>query len=572
MSIQTFWFTFFAGKIDAMMSIDNLKRMKGVILNEVNGFALGSDKRDDDPEIVRMQNLYDVQNHNLDFSFDIPAKILYGRMEMEAQSLTDTLNQVYINLLDNMTVEYVKIDGEDVSYERNEEYLIINSKGLIGKFDNFIVSVKYQGKPELQGFDSFAIKEFGGYPALYTLSEPTYAPTWWPCKDLPSDKFTVSLNITVPGELTAASVGTLESTQDNGDGTKTFSWKSSYPITTYLVSLAIGKYDTWEEEYTSLDGTTTMPVVYYSYVPYTNKAKRDWDNTVEMIEYFSGLFGEYPFINEKYGMAMFGWTSGAMEHQTLSSMGYLTVTGNKMFETVVAHELVHQWFGDAISPETWMDLWLNEGFASYGEALWMEHKKGKDALFSYMQKEDYGFFLGTVYDPEGFIFGPTVYQKGSWVLHMLRGVVGDSTFFKILNTYYEEYKYKTANTEQFREVCERVSGMNLEDFFEQWVTIGKGRPVYQYSWSAEKYDGQEGTDAYTLRLEVEQVQDEKSNWSIFKMPVEVTVETDMGTEKLIFFNDKRTQQFTHPVSGKPSKVYLDKDGWILKSTKEVAGK
>jgi aminopeptidase N len=378
--------------------------------------------------------------------------------------------------------------------------------------------------------------------------------------------------MTVPSELTAASSGIMTDEIDNNDGSKTFIWESKYPITTYLVSVMIGKYDYWKEEYTSLDGTKKMPVEYYSYPNLTEKAKYDWANTVEMIELYSQLFGEYPFLDEKYGMATFGWTSGAMEHQTLSSMGYLTLTGNGYFEPVVAHELAHQWFGDAISPESWRDIWLNEGFASYSEALWEEHKNGKEGMVKYLRKEDYGFFLGTIYDPQNDIFSPTVYQKASWVLHMLRGIVGDEDFFKILRTYYDEYKYKTANTYQFIEVCERVSGQDLSYFFEEWIFKGTGRPSYEYSWVADEYDGQEGTDTYMLRLTVEQKQNKKDNWELFKMPIKVTVVTDKGEEELTFFNDQKKQVFAHPITGKPTKVYLDKDSWILKKVKEVKDK
>lgn len=163
--------------------------------------------------------------------------------------------------------------------------------------------------------------------------------------------------------------GLLQDVKDEANGERTFYWKVTYPITTYLVSLAIGKYDKWSETYTSLDGSVRMPVDYYTYPSYTDNAKYDWRNTVDMIGFLSETFGEYPFINEKYGMAMFGWISGAMEHQTISSMGYRLITGDGRYESIVMHELAHQWFGDAVSPATWRDIWLNEGFATYCESL-----------------------------------------------------------------------------------------------------------------------------------------------------------------------------------------------------------
>ena len=517
--------------------------------------------RKEDSLIVAYQNLYDVQNYKLKLSFDIPNKIIFGNLEMNALNLSDTLNRVYINLVSDMKVNYVRLGGSEINFSHSNDYIIIETKNKISRSKDFVVEINYVGSPKNMGFDSFSFKNFDNEPAIYTLSEPDFAPSWWPCKDIPDDKTTFEMAVTVPNQLTAVSNGLLQEIKDESNGDKTFYWKSTYPITTYLVSIAIGKYDQWNESYRSLDGAKQMPVDYYTYPSYTEKAKADWKNTVEMIEYFSKIFGEYPFINEKYGMAMFGWVGGAMEHQTISSMGYTLVTGTGKYENVVVHELVHQWFGDAVSPALWKDIWLNEGFASYGEALWEEFKNGKEAYNNFMKKEDYGYFQGTVYNPEGFIFGPTVYNKGAWCLHMLRGVTGDSLFFKIVRTYYEKFKYKNATTQEFKKVCEEVSGTDLTYFFDQWIFAGTGRPIYRYSWKSEDFQDQHGSGVYTLRLNLRQTQED---YDVYKMPVKVTVKTDNGLQELSFFNDMKIQQFEHPVNGKPIEVLIDNENWIMK--------
>jgi aminopeptidase N len=359
--------------------------------------------------------------------------------------------------------------------------------------------------------------------------------------------------------------GLLTDSIQNGDSTTTFNWKSSYPIATYLVSVAVSKYCYWSDTYTSLDGTKQMPVVYYAFPKDSANAYNDWKRTPEMIRFFAKTYGEYPFINEKYGMAMFGWTQGSMENQTLTSMGYLIVDGNNSYEEIVVHELSHQWFGDAVTLKDWKNIWLNEGFATYSEALWEEYTKGKAAYLDYMRKYDYGYFKGTVYAPEGYIFSPsvypTIYQKGGWVLHMLRGVIGDENFFKLLREYFEKYEYKNAETKDFQTLAEEVSGQKMDWFFDEWVYEGTGRPRYEYSWKFENFQDQPNTGAYTVRLQLKQVQDDRD---VYKMPIKIDVETEAGTKEFTIFNDKREQSILLTVDSKPKEVQIDPEGWILK--------
>lgn len=564
--INLFLWTFLTIKSIALVDKDLLSVLYRDVQQKFYEISYDENDRKDDPSIVKMQNQFDVLNNKIELSFDIPERIVFGNVTMTARNDSDTLNKIYINFLDNMKVNHIKLNDNNSYFERKDDYIIISSRGLVNKNDEFKVEINYQGTPENAGFDAFAFKYINDNICIYNLSEPTYAPNWWPCKDLPTDKFTLDMLLTVPPELTGVSNGRLVTDTLLNKTNRLFHWSSDYPITTYLVSIAISKYDYWEEKYVSLDGSVTMPVVYYSFPEYTEAAKKDWLNTVEMLKFYSNTFGEYPFINDKYGMAMFGWVGGAMEHQTVSSMGYTLTTGDRRFEDVVAHELAHQWFGDAVSPATWKDIWLNEGFATYSEALWQEHLNGKQGLFGYMRKADYGSFAGTLYDPEGFIFGATTYEKGGWVLHMLRNEVGDSTFFSILRTYYEEYKYMSVTTEQFKQVCERVSGRNLNYFFDQWVYKGTSRPVFEYSWKADEFDGQEGTDTYMLRLNIAQKQDD---WTVYKSNLKVLVKTDKGNEEFTFFNDKKNQTFTQTIKGKPLEVLIDPDGWILKKVKKV---
>jgi len=566
--------------------IAELSKEKGLyVIEKVYTLFKGTsgDVRDDDPKIVAQQNLYDALHYDISLAFDLTNKSISGEWYMKANSLNDTLSVIYINLYDNMNVSGVTFANmtklsniyedvrdipnmRDVAYARDKNYIIVNLNEAVRTGENFVIKVNYSGKPVQKGFDSFSFKELYGNMTIYNLSEPNWAPVWWPCKDLPDDKATTNMRLRCPNGMTGVSNGLLKDREVNEDGTVIYHWGTNYPIATYLVSIVVTKFSYWEDSYTSLDGTTKMPVVYYAFPKDSSKARVDWEDTPEMIRLFSEKFGEYPFIDEKYGMAEFGWTSGAMEHQTLTSMGYLLQSGDKRYDYVVAHELAHQWFGDAVTLKDWKNIWLNEGFASYSEALWKEHKGGMDAYFSHMKSFDYGFFSGTVYDPPGFIDNPaiyaTIYHKGAWVLHMLRGVLGDEAFFNAVKAYYERYKFGNAETSQLQEVFEEFYGSKLDWFFDQWVYKGTGRPKYEYSWKFEDFQEQKGSGVYTVRLLLKQVQ--KNDIEVYKMPVKITVSADSGDKEFSVFNDNREQTFNLTVDSAPKEVYIDKNGWILK--------
>ena len=566
-----------------------LTKEKGLTIVE-NLYSLykgsSGDVRDDSEQELKMLSLYDALDYDLTLSFNIPDKSINGINYMQVRAETDTLRTIYVNLYNNMKVNSIGFQNmmrtginynkardiqqwDNVTFTQTNNYIIINigENNVPMKGDIVALKIDYSGKPVKKGFDSFSFKEIYGNMYIYTLSEPTWGPVWWPSKDFPDDKATMSMHLVVPTGMKGVSNGLLTDTVQNSDGTTTFNWESKYPIATYLECIVVGKMVQWEDTYTSIDGTKQMPVMYFAFPKDSAKARVDWKPTPEMIKYYSETFGEYPFIDEKYGLVQFGWTSGAMEHQTITSYGYLLITGDNLYDFVNAHELAHHWFGDAVTLKDWKNIWLNEGFASYSESLWKEHTGGKTAYFDHMKGFDYGYFSGTVYDPKGFIDNPaiyaTIYQKGAWVLHMLRGVLGDELFFKAVRAYYEKYKYSNAETSQLVEVFEEYYGSKLDWFFDQWVYKGTGRPKYEYSWKFEDFQGQKGSGAYTVRLQLKQVQKE-DEIDLYKMPIKVTIVTEAGDKEFTVFNDTRDQSFLLTVDSTPKEVLIDKDGWILK--------
>lgn len=559
------------------------------VFDEFTDILKGSgskDLRKEDPVILASQNSYDALKYDLSLSFNIPAKTIAGQLYMHAASSSDTLSFIYINLYDNLKVssvtysvlnEHVTTDEDiryagsfaDASFSQNKDYVIIELGESIPRNKEFIIKIDYSGSPKRVGFDSFSFKEVRGNMCIYNLSEPNYGPAWWPSKDLPDDKAIYSMRLKVPRGFKGVSNGLLIDTVQNPDSTTSFNWKTNYPIASYLVSIVVSKFAHWQQSYTSLDGSKTMPVVYYVFPVDSAKSVIDWNDTPEMIGFLAKTFGEYPFIEEKYGMAQFGWTSGAMEHQTITSMGFLLVTGDDRFENVVMHELAHQWFGDAVTLKNWENIWLNEGFATYSEALWEEHKNGEKAYFDKMSFIDGGYFKGTVYAPDGFIddfaIYSTIYNKGAWVLHMLRGVMGDSLFFPAMREYYDKYKYGNAETFQLVEICEQHYGAKLDWFFEQWVYRGTGRPTYEYTWKHEDFQDQKGSGLYSVWLDLKQVQ--KDDIDIYKMPLKITIVTKDGEKVFPIFNDKKEQLSQFVVNSEPTDVIIDNEGWVLKKVK-----
>ena len=342
--------------------------------------------------------------------------------------------------------------------------------------------VYYHGIPGSSGFGSFTFSANSGTPLIYSLSEPYGASDWFPCKDTPADKADSSDQwITCSSDLYAVSNGKLIGIIDNGNGTKTFKWKNSYPIAQYLLSLAVTNYTVYTNYY-KYSPVDSMPVVHHVYPETFPLAQAVLDKTPLMIKIYSDRFGQYPFLKEKYGHAQFGW-GGGMEHQTCSSMGSFS-------EDLVSHELAHQWFGDKITCKNWHHIWLNEGFATYCTGLYYEAAYGPETYRSYMdsQMEVAKAAVGSIYVQDitntNEIFNSArSYSKGSVVLHMLRGIVGDSVFFRILKSYIADstLAYNVAITMDFQKVAEAVSGLSLDYFFNEWI-YGENYPQYGLVW------------------------------------------------------------------------------------------
>jgi hypothetical protein len=491
------------------------------------------------------QDEFDVLYYNIDLEIFPLEKTVSGEVKIRSRALND-INTLELDLATSLFVTSVKSGNTNLSFDHRNDLLSVNLNRTYDQDEIIEIIVKYSGKPG----NTFSFSERDGHPWIWTLSQPYGAKDWWPCKNLPDDKAdSVDLVITVPEGLIVASNGLLMS-EETINGKTTWHWHEKYPICSYLVSLAIYPYMI-STDYFKYSENDSMPVVNYIMPNVFENNRKLYQVTIEMLEYFTEIFGPYPFIEEKYGHAEFPW-GGGMEHQTISSM-------IGPFEFLIAHELAHQWWGDMITCSDFHHIWLNEGFATYSEALWDEYKNGPAAMHNRMRNRMY-FGKGSIYvdnvENIGRIFDRNLsYNKPSWVLHMLRNIMGDEMFFNTLRAWGEsDKKYGVAVTEDFQEFCEEVSQMDLSDFFQQWI-YGEYHPVYLYDWD---YSGTEGH--YELNLEMYQFQIENQ----FTMPVDIHITTELGDTVIRVNNYEKFHSYAFKLDGKPLSVTPDKDNWILK--------
>ena len=503
------------------------------------------------------QEKIDIKFYELNLDIDFNSSRLRGSVTVNGVIGNIYPDFIELDLYDNMTVDSILQNNIPILYLHENDILKIPISDITLNDENlFSLTIFYQGTPDHCGAGGFKFDEHQNIGHVWTLSEAYCARSWWPCKDDPSDKAdSVNIIVSVPIEpaYIVASNGLLSSTTINNNK-KTYFWKERYPITTYLVSLAIYPYTKWVDQYVSPISSDTMLIEHYVFPDRYEASYPNYSLTKDMLSFFSELFGEYPFISEKYGHADFTW-GGGMEHQTLSSMGSFS-------QNLMVHELGHSWWGNLITCKTFNDIWLNEGFARYCQALWAEHMYGREAYFDFMNNHAY-YGAGTIYvenpSSNSQIFSAGLsYNKASWVLHMLRHKVGETMFFDILKSYAsnDSLSYNAASTSDFQKVCEDISGLDFEQFFQQWI-YGEKYPKYELSW------WHEGNGIYNVKI------DQVQSYNFFSMPIDLKFSGSAGpmlVDTTIVIENNNFSQL-YEFSGfnfLVENVMLDPENWILK--------
>jgi aminopeptidase N len=459
-----------------------------------------------------------------------------------------------------LRIDSISVDGVNRTYTTNDttERVTVHLGTLRGAGDTLRLNVAYRRLPEIPRLtDRLGYYYFHdtipGLPANlgYTMSEPGDARCWMPCYDEPWEKSTAEITVTVPGGYVAASNGRLLGSALNGDGTITWHWKEDHKLATYLMCATVSKFTVPSSTLLRAPGDV-IPVEYFVWGRDSAATAAYIPTVKQMITNLGSLYGPYPW--DKYGMsAVTPFAYGGMEHQTITTIHEALQTN----QDVVVHELAHQWWGDLVTCGSWPDIWLNESFATYSEALWRETLGGSVALRGLMNGMlgfGNGSWTGAVYNPEGqglYLFSDLVYSKGAWVLHTLRGAIGDSAFFRSLRVWRQLYSEKSAVTADFQSAVESATGRDMSWFFDEWI-YGPGWPVYSSA---------AGWDNGTLSLRIAQQQDQI--WPTYAMPLQVRVYTGSRDTTLTVRDSIRTQDFRFAFSTKPDSVVFDPDGWVL---------
>lgn len=522
------------------------------------GWPLCLSAQDSDP------GAYDVKFYGLDVEVNMRNDDISGSTTVLVEVRQQFLDTLVFDLHSGLRVDRVLVDEEEKAFTHKGSSLFIEL-GKIRQVGELISArVYYAGDTG----DGLALERDRNWdvPVLFTLSEPFYAKDWFVCKEVLEDKAdSVHVFITTDYGLMGVSNGLHTSTTYFPNGKVRYEWKSNYPIAYYLISLAVAKYKEYNIE--ARVGGVEDPIFIQNFIYDVPGCLEEYQEkinaTIPMMELYGDLFGPYPFRNEKYGHYLWPW-GGGMEHQTMTGMG------NFEFY-LVAHELGHSWFGNYVTCASWQDIWINEGFATYAgylatENLAPDYAPGElDYRFERALREP----EGSVYIPaheatsDSRIFsGNLSYSKGMALLHMIRfELQDDRVFFSTLRNFLDTHANDVATGLDFKEVLEETSGMDFNDFFDQWY-FGSGYPVFDLRWE------QEGA---TLRMDVTQTGSSELT-PLFKTSMEYRIVYPGGDSTIRVFQETNEESyqiyFPHPVDH----IQIDPDNWVLNEEHENARK
>ncbi len=474
-------------------------------------------------ERIDSLHAWDALTYTIDFRLFPELEYLEAVVEMTL-AVQETLSVIDYHL-HAFIVDSVLLDGTAAAFSREGDNLLVETGYTCLPGDELTLQTFYQGEPQLTpGMGNLGM-HFGN--TIFTVSDPWGTRNWLACYDEPFDKALVSMRTVVPQPWVVATNGTLLGVEELGDSLLAYEFEHLYPISTYLITLTASDYATWQEE---VDG---VPLNYYVYPYHQSAAEEDFSAVPDMFLFYQELFGDYPF--ECYGMSVapIYSGSGAMEHQTCTTLGHNLVTGQHTYDIIVAHELSHMWWGDALTHVTFAEMWLHEGFATYCEGLYYQHLNGgsEEALWEYMNSCRLTYLSWQaghptqplpIYDPPlEYLFSALTYEKPGCVLQTLRTYIGDEPFLQGLRDWYAAFRYGNICTHDFQTVMEGASGEELGGFMQEWI-YSPGYPEFEHLTTSYPLPG----DSTLVSLSVSQ-SSMFGNLFTPRVPLEIT--TTAGT-------------------------------------------
>lgn len=505
--------------------------------------------------------------------FDVQLVFLDDKLEQidsATAAVTTEILSNNVSLIDfdfgTMPVSAVRVDGKTAKFAQQGEKLNVFLAEPAQKNQKLNIQVLYSGKPQ----DGLILtNDRDGNPSAVGDNWGDRVHHWIPCLDHPSAKASVRFTVTAPENLAVVANGVLESTKNNVEKTKTWVWFEPAKVSPYNMVIAVGKFANQ-----TLGTKSAIPISYY--VPQSDRqfAAQGFSPAAPSVETYSRLIAPYPY--QKLALIIGATRFGGMENANtivfspnlFKDFVAATPRGQRYqipssVEVVVAHEIAHQWFGNSVTEKTWADLWLSEGFATYFAGIFLEQNESPAAFRKYMTDNAVNYFKyaetrrAPIHDPKTEklfdLLNPNNYEKGAWVLHMLRGELGDKDFFAGLRKYYNAHQGSTATTEDLRAALESASGKNLKNFFDRWI-YQAGHPVYGVSWRE--------TSKQTIEITLKQTQDEE----FFAQPVTLAVATNKTTKRVVItpMAKETTIKFK---SAKPKNIIIDPDDFILNEIK-----
>ncbi len=505
---------------------------------------------------------YDVLHYTLEIAFDLPARHIAGTVHIRMKSLQPALRLVTLHCGDLDVKRVTDPQGRELTFKHDVDRLVVSLAEPVAPDAETTVSVTYEGSPRKGIYWVVPDAAYPNRPAhAYTQGEPEETRSWLPCWDYPNDKATSEVFATVGAGLMALSNGNLVEVKAGDNGARTFHWMEAVPHASYLISIAVGDYEEFDLD---SDG---LKIVVYAPKGLADRAAidRSFKNTADMIHFYSEKIG-VPYPYEKYGQVLvqqFRWSG--MENISLTTltadtlMDEGTATESRS-DWLVAHELAHQWWGDLLTCRDWSHIWLNEGFASYFEALYTEHHFSEDEFLWEMNDtlgsatwEDSDRYRRPIvcatYAEAEDLFDSTTYSKGAWVLHMLRSMLGDEVFWKAIHLYCDRNREKMVGTDDLQAAFGEASGQDLGWFWDQWVNKG-GFPDFKVDWSWDEANK-------CVRLHVKQTQGLNDFTPLFRCPLDVALCLEKERKTVHLSCDQQDATWMLPCEAKPATVLFD---------------